>query len=100
MAWSTSDRKERLPDNWQALRRACKARAKGRCQAEQHAKNCGGWGSDADHITADDDHRLDNLQWLSGPCHRAKTARESAARNTARKKARTRPQEQHPGRRT
>lgn len=100
MVWSTSDRKQRLPDNWPAIRKQVKARAKGRCQATTHAKGCGGWGSDADHITPGDNHHPDNLQWLSGPCHRAKTARESAARNAQRKRDRIRPTEQHPGRRT
>lgn len=100
MAWETSDRKDRLPPNWAQLRAATKARAKGKCQANPHVPGCGGWGRDADHITPGDDHNLDNLQWLSGPCHRAKTAREAAARNRARAAARNRPQEQHPGRRT
>ena len=98
MAWSTSNRRERLPDNWPAIRRAVKSRAKGRCEATTHAKGCGGWGTDADHITPGDDHTLDNLQWLSGACHRAKTAAETTARNHARTEARTRPTEQHPGR--
>lgn len=98
MAWHTSDRKDRLPPNWEAIRRQVKTRAKGRCEATEHAKGCGGWGRDADHITPGDNHTLTNLQWLSGPCHRAKTARESAARNQARKQARIRPKEQHPGR--
>jgi 5-methylcytosine-specific restriction protein A len=98
--WSTSDRRERLPDNWEAIRRQVKTRAKGKCQATTHAKGCGGWGSDADHIEAGDNHHLDNLQWLSRACHWAKTNREAAARNTARAAARYRPSEQHPGRLT
>lgn len=100
MVWSTSDRKERLPDDWAKIRAAVKARAKGRCQANPHAPGCGGWGRDADHIKPGDDHSMSNLQWLSGPCHRAKTNRESADRNRERKAARYRPTEQHPGRRT
>ena len=99
MAWSTSDRKDRLPDNWPQIRATVKARAKGKCEANPHAKGCGGWGRDADHKTPGDDHRLENLQWLSGPCHRAKTNQETAARNRERKAARIRPREQHPGRR-
>lgn len=98
MAWSTSDRKERLPADWNRIRAAVKTRAKGRCQAQPHATGCGGWGRDADHITPGDDHNLDNLQWLSGPCHRAKTNRETANRNRDRKTARIRPHEPHPGR--
>lgn len=98
MNWVTSDRKERLPDDWPKIRAHVKARAKGRCEANPHAKRCNGWGTDADHITPGDDHSPENLQWLSGPCHRAKTARETTARNQARAAARHRPPEPHPGR--
>lgn len=97
MAWETSDRKERLPDNWPKIRAMVKARAKGKCEATVHARGCGGWGSDADHITAGDNHSLANLQWLSGACHRAKTNHETSQRNRERKAARYRPKEQHPG---
>ena len=100
MAWSTSDRKQRLPHDWPQVRAAVKARAKGKCQARTHAPKCRGWGSDADHITPGDDHSMANLQWLSGPCHWAKTNRETAARNRERKTARYKPSEQHPGRLT
>lgn len=99
MAWATSDRRERLPANWAAIRRQVKANAHGLCQATTHANACDGVGSDADHITAGDDHDVHNLQWLSSPCHDAKTARESAARNTATAALKHRPTEQHPGRR-
>lgn len=98
MSWDTSDRKDRLPPDWPDIRRAVKARARGRCQANPHDPKCPGWGSDADHITPGDDHSMDNLQWLSGACHWAKTNRETAARNRARKAAKLKPTEQHPGR--
>ena len=100
MAWSTSDRKQRLPHNWTAIRKAVKTRAKGKCEATTHHPKCPGWGSDADHIIPGDDHSMSNLQWLSGACHMAKTNRETAARNSQRKAARSRPTEQHPGRLT
>lgn len=98
MGWESSNRRERLPANWPTIRRQVKSRAKGRCEATPHARGCGGWGTDADHITPGDNHHLNNLQWLSPACHRAKTAAEAAARNTAKADARQRPQEQHPGR--
>lgn len=47
------------------------------CQAVSHAPGCDGIGTDCDHIKAGDDHRISNLQWLSGPCHKAKTAAEA-----------------------
>lgn len=97
MAWSTSDRASRLPPDWQDIREQVRARAGGRCQAAYHARGCTGIGTDADHITPGDDHSLSNLQWLSDPCHRAKTARETAARNRIRAAGRKRPDERHPG---
>lgn len=100
MAWATSTRRQRLPANWPTLRAQTKARAHGLCEATTHASNCNGYGTDADHITPGDNHHPTNLQWLSEPCHRAKTAAEAAARNVARTQAKRRPQEEHPGRRT
>jgi hypothetical protein len=97
VSWSTSDRRARLPADWPAIRAKVKARAHGRCEAEHHAPGCLGTGNDADHIQAGDDHSLANLQWLSTPCHRAKTARETAARNRTRAAMRKRPAEPHPG---
>lgn len=98
MAWSTSDRRARLPADWAAIRRAVKRRANGRCEAEQHHPDCDGIGTDADHKTAGDNHSLENLQWLSKPCHWAKTKRENAARNKQQAALKRRPAEQHPGR--
>jgi len=97
VAWATSDRRQRLPPNWQATRAQVRARAQGRCEATTHDPDCDGRGTDADHITPGDDHTPGNLAWLSGPCHMAKTARETAARNTARAAMRRRPIETHPG---
>lgn len=97
MNWNTSDRRLRLPDDWAARRAAVKARAHGRCEAKRHAKGCNGIGTDCDHIVPGDDHSLDNLQWLSYACHKAKTARESAERNREYKKLRRHPSERHPG---
>lgn len=100
MAWSTSDRRHRLPNDWPAVRRQVKARANGLCQAEHHEPGCDGIGTDADHIRQGDNHSIDNLQWLSAPCHKAKTARETAARNKRNAQLKRRPTEAHPGRRT
>ena len=98
MPWSTSDRRSRLPANWPQLCRQVKTRANGRCQAEKHDPRCDGIGTDNDHIIPGDDHRIENMQWLSGPCHRAKTAHESAARNQHTAALKRRPSEPHPGR--
>lgn len=96
MAWATSDRASRLPDDWPDIKRRVKARDRGRCQAGAHAPGCDRRGVEVDHITPGDDHSLSNLQLLSVECHRAKTARESAERNRRRARQRRR-HERHPG---
>lgn len=98
MAWSTSDRRTRLPHNWATIRAQVKARARGQCQATTHHPHCNGRGTDADHIKPGDNHNLTNLQWLSAPCHKAKTAAETSQRNKANAALKRRPQEAHPGR--
>lgn len=104
MAWATSTRRQRLPANWDTIRTQVRDRAHGRCQGQDvlkvgaigHAPRCNGKGNDADHIKPGDDHGMGNLQWLSTPCHTAKTARETAERNKAQAEARRRT-ERHPG---
>lgn len=98
MAWSTSDRRHRLPKDWPAIKARTKARANDRCQAPRHDPRCDGYGHDADHIIPGDDHSDHNLQWLNEYCHRAKTSEETAARNRLNAKLRRRPEEDHPGR--
>lgn len=95
--WQTSHRRDRLPHDWQRIRAAVRARANGRCQAKQHANGCNGIGTDCDHIIPGDDNSLDNLQWLSSACHKAKTARETAARNAWYRETRLHPVEKNPG---
>ena len=95
--WNTSHRHDRLPPDWQRIRTEVKARANGKCQAKHHAKGCNGIGTDCDHIIPGDDNSLDNLQWLSSACHKAKTARETAARNSWYRKTRLHPVEKNPG---
>ena len=86
--WNSSNRGSRLPDDWPERRAKVRGRAHGLCQAKQHVPECDGIGTDCDHIIAGDDHSLDNLQWLSHPCHKAKTERENAERNAKRKRMR------------
>lgn len=94
--WADSTRRSRLPSDWSQRRQTVKERANGRCQAESHAPQCDGIGNECDHRDGTDDHNIDNLQWLSTPCHAAKTQREAQAG----KPKRTRTPEQHPGRLT
>ena len=90
MAWESSNRRARLPRDWAKRRELVKQRANGKCEAKQHEPECDGYGTDCDHIRQGDDHSLANLQWLSGPCHKAKTIADRPTRR--------RPPEQHPGR--
>ena len=65
------------------------------CEAEHHVPACDGIGTQCDHIQAGDNHQLDNLQWLSTPCHLAKTLTEATeARGRVARKRTTPP---HPG---
>lgn len=97
MAWETSRRRQRLPHNWPALVRAVRRRANGRCEATHHHPDCDWRGKDVDHKVAGDNHHPDNLQYLSSPCHKAKTKAENAARNRLHAQLKRRPPEQHPG---
>jgi 5-methylcytosine-specific restriction protein A len=87
--WSTSTRRQRLPSDWPKRRAVVKRRAQGQCQAQVHEPDCPRIGTECDHIIAGDDHSLSNLQWLSGPCHRAKTLAEAV-------KGRARPTKRRP----
>jgi 5-methylcytosine-specific restriction enzyme A len=87
--WATSNRKAELPRDWHKIRQQVKRRACGRCQAATHVPDCDGIGTDCDHVGDPHDHSPDNLQWLSRPCHQAKTAAD--------KPQRKRPAPAHPG---
>lgn len=94
MSWSTSDRRDRLPDDWPQRVAAVKRRAKGRCEATHHAPDCNGRGRDVDHVMQGDDHSLANLQLLSRPCHERKTRLDNGYQASVKA-----PVERHPGRR-
>ena len=94
--WASSNRRAELPKDWPQRRAYVRARADGKCQANTHVAGCDGIGTDCDHIEDPADHSLDNLQWLSGPCHKAKTQGEAQAAKPKRK----REPEPHPGRLT
>lgn len=95
--WNISDRASRLPTDWAWRRQIVRDRAHNRCQAEHHAPGCDGIGTDCDHIIQGDDHSLDNLQWLSHACHKAKTEQENAERNHMKAAQRLHPKERPPG---
>ena len=96
MPWSSSNRKARLPADWETRRRKVRARAQDQCEWTDELGRCTAEGTDCDHIEAGDDHSLSNLQWLCSFHHSLKTRRESAAANRRRLTARRAP-EAHPG---
>ena len=95
MAWEGSDRRGRLPGNWNSLKALAKKRAGYRCQHSIDGIRCTNTTElEVDHIVAGDNHSLSNLQVLCTPHHKAKTQRE--LRNIRDK--RYRKPEPHPGR--
>lgn len=97
MAWTTSDRRHRLPPNWAATVRRIKRRDRGLCQARTHHPACNGIGTEVDHIVAGDNHDDGNLQLLSHECHAEKTIRDNRELSARRTAERYAPREPHPG---
>lgn len=96
--WTDSNRRQRLPANWNALRDTVTKRAGGRCEAiKSSGRRCPNPGTDCDHIVAGDDHDPANLQLLCLWHHRAKSAAEGHAAAKANRDKLTRPQQKHPG---
>lgn len=93
MSWDTSDRRERLPDDWPAIRATVLERDKGVCY------ECGRPGADSvDHKERGDDHSMANLAAMHMNvwpyCHRRKSSSEGGIARAARRR---RPTEPHPG---
>jgi len=99
-AWEGSDRRSRLPDNWESLRRDVLERDGGRCRWIEGGRRCNAPATDVDHIRPGDDHSPSNLRSLCGPHHQVKSSREGAfalARKRKQIRQRFRRNEQHPG---
>jgi len=89
--WSTSDRKQRLPRNWRAIRKRVLTRDGYVCQIRGPA--CTVTATDVDHVIRGDYHGLDNLRAACTTCHRAKSSAEGHA-----SRLRVKPRiEEHPG---
>lgn len=99
MAWPPTDRRARLPPNWERLRARVIRRAGGQCEASTNGRRCPTPGTDVDHITRGDDHDLDNLQLLCRDHHNVKTSAEAQQARREQRQTSQRPQEQHPARR-
>ena len=115
MPWTTSNRRQRLPTNWNKLRNKVLAKANYKCagldpdttpppSSREAVEGCHRWhhpacdmrATDVDHIDAGDNHEISNLQALSHACHTAKTAHENAAAKARIRAAATRERPPHP----
>ena len=102
-AWAESNRRSRLPSDWNARRRRILERDGHHCQwvhfTEGERSICGADANEVDHIKNNDDHSDENLRALCHAHHAQKTQRESwAVRNANWKKtnAKFRRVEEHP----
>lgn len=82
--WQGSDRRSRLPKNWQALRRRVARRDGEVCQVPlpYGGEVCGKPYDDIDHIVPGDDHSPENLRAICSRHHNRKTQQEAAAGRT------------------
>jgi len=106
--WSGSDRRSRLPDNWDSLRLSVFRSDGWRCRFEfRPGQRCPvrddthtGAGLECDHIKPGDDHSPANLRTLCKRHHLMKSGGEGAAGRKAKQVAalsKFRRKETHPG---
>lgn len=115
MPWATSNRRQRLPTNWNKTRKQVLAKAKYKCAGldpattppptsreaaggyhRWHHPACDMRATDVDHIIAGDNHELSNLQALSHACHTAKTTHENTTAKARIRATATRERPPHP----
>lgn len=96
MPWDTSDRRSRLPSDWQSLRIRVLRRDAYKCQAKDSlGVMCAAPANQCDHIEAGDNHDMDNLQALCQWHHARKSSGEGAAARRPRRRRAAEP-EPHP----
>lgn len=95
MPWSSSDRRARLPQDWDSRRASVLRRDSFRCKIA--GAGCSGIATEVDHIRRGDDHRLENLRAVCRSCHRKKSQAEALEAQRRKRELRYRPQERHPG---
>ncbi|MFI6444729.1 HNH endonuclease [Kitasatospora sp. NPDC050543] len=97
MAWTNSDRAQRLPKNWPTIRRRILRRDGHACMAVfSDGRRCGMPATDVDHIERGDDHSDANLRALCGWCHQKKSSSEGGTAAASRAVRQARPTAQHP----
>jgi 5-methylcytosine-specific restriction endonuclease McrA len=99
--WAGSDRRDRLPDDWEKRRKFVLKRDNNECQAKLRiGGKCRELATDVDHVDPGDDHSPENLQALCDWHHKRKSGLEGAAavrRKRAAIKKKYRRTETHPG---
>lgn len=95
MAWANSDRRARLPRDWDRIRASILERDRWLCQL--HYEGCTRIAQEVDHIQAGDNHHPTNLQAACTRCHATKSTREGAAARARIAASRYRPPDPHPG---
>lgn len=97
--WQGSTRKATLPANWWRLRASVLRRDNHTCQLRD--PGCIGHATEVDHAGDRDDHRPEKLRAACKPCHQLRSSGQGGAAAgkaaRARKAARFRPPEPHPG---
>lgn len=79
-AWEGSTRRQRLPGNWELIKRRIKRRDGYRCTwVDEDGQRCTALATDVDHIVRGDDHSDANLRALCGPHHASKSGQEGNA---------------------
>ena len=101
MPWETSNRRDRLPADWETRRRRVLQRDGHQCRAirADTGRRCEAMATDIDHVkpgglTGHDDDRLSNLVSLCNWHHGQKSSHEGAEAQRRRKAATRR---RHPG---
>lgn len=102
--WHTSDRRDRLPPDWERIRQQAGRHDAWKCQwvifDGGRRRRCLEPGNEVDHIRPGDDHSLRNLRVLCNFHHKRKSAKEGAAAAAKKRKEisqRFRRTEEHPG---
>lgn len=99
--WSNSTRRDRLPPDWQKIRRRILKRDGFQCQSvKADGSLCLEVANEVDHKEAGDDHSDANLEAICTWHHRKKSSREGAAAANRQRRAnrsKFRRTEEHPG---
>lgn len=95
MAWANSDRRARLPRDWDRIRASILERDRWLCQL--HYEGCTRIAQEVDHIGADIDHQPHMLRAVCTHCHAIRSSRQGAEARAAIAAKRYREPEPHPG---